>query len=381
MMSASVLLLSVLFFVLGCVLLLRNELRASRRRRRDRVYSESQGEFIETLQRVSTPAEANTLLHRHLERSLPGTQVVVLHRNTGEDRLEPATNVADDPDLDAALEGAKPRACLAIRLGRANVRDPFARPLIACGVCGKLDGAANCQPLMVGGEAIGSVLVRHERVLGPVDQRRVLESAIQVAPVLANLRNLELVQLHAATDGLTGLPNARAVYETLDRMVAQTNRTLNPLSTIVVEVDGLDDINEASGREKGDQVLAAVAAVLRECVRYSDFAGRAEGDSFLVLLPDTGPEGAEKAAEKIRAAIASVGVRDLDRAVTASLGVSSLPIHASDPEGLLRIADRALQIARARGRNRVELAPVPGISEGGTLVALPTLRANVHEDG
>ena len=114
-------------------------------------------------------------------------------------------------------------------------------------------------------------------------------------------------------------------------------------------------------------------------MRDSDFAGRSGDEEFLVLLPATGPEGAEKAAEKIRAAIVGVGVRGVDRAITASLGVASLPVHAEDGDGLLRIAQRALDVAKARGRNRVELAPVAGQSEGATLFALPGVHLDVAE--
>ena len=122
-----------------------------------------------------------------------------------------------------------------------------------------------------------------------------------------------------------------------------------------------------------------MAAVLAEAVRDSDFVGRSGNGEFLVLLPATGPEGAEKAAEKIRRAIVGIGVRGVDRTVTASLGIACLPIHASDADGLLRIAQRALDVAKARGRNRVELAPVPGKTEGATLFALPGVQLDVAE--
>ena len=163
-------------------------------------------------------------------------------------------------------------------------------------------------------------------------------------------------------------------------MVAQTNRTLDPLATILVDLDHLAEINDGCGREKGDEALAAVASVLGEAVRDSDYVGRS-GDSgaFLVMLPATGPEGAEKAAEKIRRAIAAISVRGVDRTITASLGIASLPIHASDADGLLRIAQRALDVAKARGRNRVELAPVGGKSEGATLFALPGVQLDIAE--
>ena len=236
-----------------------------------------------------------------------------------------------------------------------------------------------CQPLVVAGEAIGSVLVRRDAPLDETDLRRVRESAAQTAPTLLNLRNVALGRRRLATDPLTGLPNERTTREMLTRMVAQTNRTLDPLSTILVDLDRLGEINDISGREKGDEALAAAASVLTEAVRDSDYVGRCGDGGFLVVLPATGPEGAELAAEKIRGAIAAMGMRGADRKVTASLGIASLPTHGSDDDGLLRIAQRALDVAKSRGRNRVELAPVAGKTEGATLFALPGVQLDAAE--
>jgi diguanylate cyclase (GGDEF)-like protein len=368
------------FGVLGYFVIWRGRHASRLRRERDSRYAESQSEFIETMQVTGSQDEAQLVLGRHLERSLPGSQVTVLNRNNSENRLEAATAIDDDSALAAALTDAEPQSCMAIRLGRAYVRDSSATPLMECQVCGRLPGSGTCQPLVVGGEGIGSVLVQSPAELDETDRRRVRDSVVQAAPVMANLRNLSLAQLRAATDALTGLPNKRSVRDTLNRMVAQTNRTLDPLSAIVLDLDHFKEINDVYGHAKGDETLAAVGAVLREVVRGSDFAGRSGGEEFLVLLPATGPEGAEQAAEKIRAAISAINIRGVDRAITISAGVASLPVHASDGEGLLRIADRALYVAKARGRNRVELAPMPGSGEGGAVVALPTSRPDMHED-
>jgi len=378
-LSVPVLALSVLFLSLGCLVIWRGETRAARRRELDRLYSESQTDFIDALQLIGHADEAHTLLVRHLERALPHSRAILLLRNRSENQLEPALPLEEGSALAATLDASEPQSCMAIRGGQAYVQDRSTDPLLACEVCCEL-GAGTCQPLVVGGEIIGSVLVQRDAPLDETDRRRLRESVVAAASVLANIRNLALTQLRAATDALTGLPNARSVGETLNRMVAQTNRTLEPMSVIVLDFDHFTEIGEACGRDKCDEALAAVGSVLREKVRDSDFAGRTGDDEFLVLLPATGPEGAEQVAKKIRGAVAAIRVRGIDRAITVSVGVASLPVHASDGEGLLRIADRALYVAKARGRNRVELAAMPGSGEGATLVALPTLR-DVQEDG
>ncbi len=367
------------FLLLGYVLIWKGQHESSSRRERDRAYAENQSEFIETMQVAGSQKEAQALLGRHLERSLPGSTVVVFNRNNSENRLEAVTPVAEGSTLAATLQDAEPRSCLAIRLGRPYVRGDSTERLLECKICGQMAGSGACQPLVVGGEGMGAVLVQSPAPLDEIDRRRLRDSVVQAAPMLSNLRNLRLAQRRAATDALTGLPNHRSVRDTLNRMVAQTNRTLDPLSAIVLDLDHFKDINDVYGHPKGDETLAAVGAVLREAVRGSDFVGRSGGEEFLILLPDTGPEGAQKAAEKLRHSIEAISVRGIDREITGSLGIASVPVHASDADGLLRIADRALYVAKARGRNRVEVAPMPGGSEGAALVALPSMRVDVDE--
>jgi diguanylate cyclase (GGDEF)-like protein len=198
------------------------------------------------------------------------------------------------------------------------------------------------------------VLVNHARQAtdaGP----RIRESVTQAAPVLANLRNLAIAEIRAATDALTGLPNNRAVGDTLRRMVAQAGRAVSPLSAVLLDLDHFKHVNDAHGHSRGDEVLAAVAVAMRSSLRESDFVGRYGGEEFLILLPDTGKQQAALVAEKVRAGVETLYVSSLDRKVTASLGVASLPEDCGDADTLLRAADRALYSAKGRGRNRVEL--------------------------
>lgn len=159
------------------------------------------------------------------------------------------------------------------------------------------------------------------------------------------------------TDGLTGLPNQRTAAQTLLRMVAQASRTLQPLAAILLDLDRFKNINDTYGHGQGDEVLAAVGAVLRTSVRGSDFVGRYGGEEFLVLLPDTDRQGAVKVAETIRVAIESIRVESVKREITASLGVAVLPDDAGDGSTLTRKADHALYAAKAAGRNVVVASP------------------------
>jgi diguanylate cyclase (GGDEF)-like protein len=279
--------------------------------------------------------------------------VLVLNRNNSHDRLEPMTELGDDAPLAERLKDAEPASCLAVRLGKTHERSTEHEPLLTCELCAT-GSSSTCVPSLVGGEVIGSVLVRHTQPLGHAGARRVHESMTQASPVLANLRNLALSETRALTDGLTGLPNRRSIEDTLKRMVAHADRTGTPLGVVLFDLDHFKHVNDLSGHEKGDEVLAAVGAATATSLRTSDFAGRYGGEEFILLLPNTDREGAVVVAEKLRAAIAALDVTGVSRPITASFGVAGLPDDASEPSFLLRTADRALYVAKAQGRNRVE---------------------------
>ena len=345
-------LLSAAFATAGGLLLSGLRRRENAERLAKERYHTTQREFAETLQVTESEAEAHALVKRHLERSLPATHIVVLNRNNSQNRLEAATPIDAGSPLGLKLVDSSPRSCLAVRLGRAHSQAVEAEPLLSCELCGER-ARTTCVPSLVGGEVIGSVLVEHGAPLTPSERNRIDESVSQAAPVLANLRNLAIAEVRAATDGLTGLPNARALRDSLVRMVAQSSRSSLPLSAILCDLDHFKQINDVYGHDKGDQALAAASAALRSSLRESDLAGRYGGEEFLILLPDTPLDGAVVLAEKLRAEVALVNVPGVDRAITASFGVAAFPDDAPDGEMLVRMADRALYAAKAGGRNCV----------------------------
>jgi diguanylate cyclase (GGDEF)-like protein len=327
---------------------------------RERLRSDdgAQTEFIETLQATASEEEAHGLLKRHIERSLPGAAVTVLTRNNSGNRLEAATAPGAGDPLASRLVGVEPRACLAVRLGRTH-KEGNENQLLECAVCVAGPKRTTCEPLLVSGEVIGSVLVRHaETVVPPTDEGRISLTVAQAAPVLANLRNLALAEFRANNDSLTGLPNKRASEDTFKRMIAQAHRSVAPLAVMMLDLDHFKRINDRFGHGTGDEVLAAVGAAIMECLRDSDFAGRFGGEEFLILLPDTGVEGASRFAERLRESIAAISIAGLDSQITASLGVAELIEHGGTPQGLLREADRALYAAKAAGRDRGFVARV-----------------------
>ena len=318
---------------------------------------QDQEEFADTLQIANDEDEAQLLLQRYLERILgPKTTAVVLNSNNSADRLEAAVALPAGSPLAQTLRGAEPRSCLAVRTGRLHREGSSRMALLSCAVCAPCPGASSCVPLMVGGKVIGSVLLNRPTPYDEADEDRIRESVAQAAPVLANLRNLAIAEIRAATDGLTGLPNKRAVTDTLKRLFAQAATQRSPLALLMLDLDHFKQVNDQRGHAVGDQVLAGIGAVMRNTMRARDFAGRNGGEEFAILLPDTEISAAMRIAERVRAAIAEMSLAGTDVSVTVSIGVAGYPEHASTPERLARLADAALYLAKRQGRNRVELA-------------------------
>ena len=330
-----------------------------RRIRRNLEPGQDQAEFAETLQIAGDEDEAHRLLQRHLERTLPATSAVVLNRNNSADRLEAVTPLPPGSPLPATLRGAEPRSCLAVRSGRTHRENGGRQALLSCPVCAPVPGCSFCIPLTVGGEVIGSVLLSRPDPYSEAEEQRIRESVGQAAPVLANLRNLAVAEIRAATDGLTGLPNKRAVTDALKRTFAQAATTQAPLALLLLDLDHFKQVNDQRGHAVGDQVLANVGATLRGVLRARDFAGRNGGEEFALLLPDTEIDAALEIAERVRAAIAEISLPGTDVSVTASIGVAGFPGQASTLDRLERLADAALYLAKRQGRNRVELAEPP----------------------
>jgi len=357
--------LALLFGGLGVLFVNRAARRSRARRAREHAYRTTQGEFAETMQVMRDESEAHSLVQHHLERSIPGSEAVVLNRNNSANRLVAATAVDGDSPLGKRLADAEPESCLAVRLGRQYEDRSDLDPLLRCGLCGASAAEVVCTPSLVGGEVIGSVLVRNERELERQERQRIAESVAQGAPVLANLRNLAIAETRAATDALTGLPNARSCRDNLKRMVAHAGRTVEPLSAAMFDLDHFKQANDRFGHGAGDDVLAAVGEALRATLRASDFGGRYGGEEFLMLLPATDQEGALALTEKLRALIEQLEFQQQDLRITASFGIATYPLDALDADGLVRMADRALYSAKGKGRNRVELVDGGRPTEGG----------------
>ena len=162
----------------------------------------------------------------------------------------------------------------------------------------------------------------------------------------ANVRLQEL----ATTDELTRIANHREFRSRLAVEVGRAERTGEPLSLALVDVDWFKRFNDDFGHQAGDEALRRVARTLSEASRALDLVARYGGEEFVVLMPGSGVNEALAITERLRAAIENADWPL--RPVTASFGVGTLQVGETG-DSLLGAADRALYASKAAGRNRV----------------------------
>jgi diguanylate cyclase (GGDEF)-like protein len=162
-----------------------------------------------------------------------------------------------------------------------------------------------------------------------------------------------VVRLREASmrDALTGLFNRRAMNDALQRAWLRHRRTRSPLAVMVIDLDHFKRINDTGGHAAGDAVLERVAALFQRHLRAEDVVGRAGGEEFWLMLPDTTREHALALAERLRQHVAEAAL-----GVTCSIGVALASPGDADASELVARADAALYRAKDGGRNRVEVA-------------------------
>jgi diguanylate cyclase (GGDEF)-like protein len=215
-----------------------------------------------------------------------------------------------------------------------------------------------CFPIMQSG-AVGSVL---QLLASPEDQERIngIVPYISVylreaAPVLEAKRLTETLRESNLRDPMTGLHNRRFLEESVDTLIAQAQRHKKPMAFMMLDLDYFKMVNDSYGHDAGDAVLKALARVLSESVRSSDYVIRYGGEEFLILLQETDAHAAMDVAEKIRASVQDLKVQVAGGLLqkTISIGVSGYPEDSDTFWQTVKYADVALYHAKDTGRNRV----------------------------
>jgi diguanylate cyclase (GGDEF)-like protein len=270
--------------------------------------------------------------------------------------------------LERALQALNDEDGASAHAGGAAQLDELRRRALDAGAPAQHTGARHSRlvvPLLMGGEPEGFVEVRASgpRPISQAEVDLLQMLAGQAGAAMVNSRLYRTVERQAITDGLTGLRNHRYFYERLAQECKRAQRYRLPLSLLMVDIDDFKQFNDRYGHQVGDGVLSRVARVLSgQLRRQVDLAARYGGEEFVVLLPNTAADGALVVAERLLAEVRALaapaaapdGEEPLPAPITVSVGLATLPESAGGPDELVRNADKALYLAKRRGKDRLE---------------------------
>ena len=313
-------------------------------------YNELQeiNQFQELLQQETREENVYYLIINLLKQKFNINKITILRLNEGEDRFEEV--LSTDKAGCSKNVFYKPELCKVLRLGKPlSTTDKIE----FCPEYSSSNGYF-CYPMIIGGRVRGVIQAKI-----PAESRfstqKVVRYLALASPVIYNTRLLAKAQKKALEDQLTGLYNRRFMQGFLEKQLAISERTGQPLAFVMFDLDHFKEVNDVYGHLAGDELLKAVATIVQENIRRQDLAVRFGGDEFLLLLPATDRLGAAELAEKLRTVISNTtfpgcigGIK-----VTASFGISLYPDDGRNPEELLRIADDFLYRAKKEGRNRI----------------------------
>ncbi|OOZ37665.1 GGDEF domain-containing protein [Solemya velesiana gill symbiont] len=196
------------------------------------------------------------------------------------------------------------------------------------------------------------VLLWNRMLRQRVDRRtRALNQELQEREVLeGELRRL------ATTDELTGALNRRRILELAAEEMKRVKRYDTDFSIALLDLDHFKKINDTYGHAVGDMVLKSVVRTSMDQLRDCDLLGRVGGEEFVILLPESDEGAARQAMERVRVGTESLSLKAPDQrhiSLTVSAGISSFGGEGDGVERMLVRCDKALYMAKERGRNQL----------------------------
>ena len=201
-----------------------------------------------------------------------------------------------------------------------------------------------------------SEALQHLETYLQLERQRAVSQLRAQSELFVTRAEVEQVRLEARRDPLTRLGNRREVDDRWPVLLAGCRATGKPLAVAMLDLDRFKQINDRFGHAIGDDVLVAMARLLRENTRAGDVGARVGGEEFLLVLPDTDGERALEICERLRHCVAAYPWSTLadGLSVTLSVGLACAPPY--DAEELTARADAALYAAKIQGRNCVAVS-------------------------
>ncbi len=200
-------------------------------------------------------------------------------------------------------------------------------------------------------EVLGMIYVDSESLSAPLNSESMYLLEAISNHATAALKNAR-VYMEATRDSLTGLALRRVFEHRLREEIKNSGKDNSPVSLLMTDLDHFKSVNDTYGHQVGDEALRLAAQEARSSVRSTDLVARYGGEEYAVILPGTKAQEALAVAEKIRERIAGIKFAQGRGKITVSVGIAEYPAHAEGAEELVNHADKALYLAKERGRNR-----------------------------
>ncbi|HYP23103.1 MAG TPA: sensor domain-containing diguanylate cyclase [Actinomycetota bacterium] len=339
--------------------------------RRRKIDLEALNEMGVEFENVSDPVTvAATFLDRVCD-AFDFKRGVVLASPAGDVSVVAARGAGGDDDPSLGLDDVVAKTWRKRETSLVRKFDAEANPRLAR----LLPGARNVLivPLFADAAPLGVLAVEHGGRSSKIE-RRVLTTVGQfsshAALAMRNAWLLEEIRRMADTDGLTGIANRRFFESALEKEISRAKRSGEQLTLVMLDIDHFKLLNDTHGHQVGDQILQEVGSALDKTCRDFDVPARYGGEEFAVLLPGCTTQESFSAAGRLRKMIS-----EMEGAVpvTASAGVATFPLHATDAAGLVKAADEALYESKRMGRDRVTRSRRKGVAVVEQKVAEPVV--------
>ncbi len=315
---------------------------------------------------ITAPLSSQDLVSQHRHGFLVSQDGVILTNS-----VDPSLNYRSVGSLDPAHAAAVQK-----QYGLDSVRS-LGLDNLAQAIAGSSAGVASARLLnsretdVIGFARVSSqhwsVLVAEDQAIFTADVSDLSRTQFFYAFVLALIigglvifvgRAFDTTERESLSDPLTGLANRRFLQEILLRELRRAQRSNQPVSLVIVDIDHFKAVNDTYGHNAGDEMLEQLAGIMLSGVRATDFVVRYGGEEFVILLPETRVTDAQQVAEKLRKTIGDTVMESTSKpgltfGCTVSAGVSTYPMDAGSGEALILKADKALYYAKQHGRNQV----------------------------
>ena len=208
-------------------------------------------------------------------------------------------------------------------------------------------------PLLAAGELIGAVSIYSRELNEYADEHiRLLETVSRIAAdAIGKSKQHDEAKVHALTDPMTGLPNARSLQMQFEREVARAGRGGNGFQVLMLDLDGFKAVNDTYGHKAGDRMLSEIGQVILEQLREYDFLARYGGDEFVALISDAGPDDVVDLCGRIEKAVNEFELQVCDGMIArvgVSLGAAGYRGDGVTFDQMIVAADKAMYSRKTR---------------------------------